>query len=127
MGLKQIRPAQVYKAVTRDMESNLLCRKPVTVPPWYEVMNSVPPAEHSVRTITPRHQVPNRKASKPNNLYRPQRIAYPEDALRKTFYKDHPWELARPRVLVESDGRDYQHYDWSKGLRQPGMPLNGEW
>lgn len=90
-------------------------------------MNSVPPAESLVRTVTPRHRMPNPKAKKPKKLYRPQAISYPEDALRTSFYKDHPWELARPRVVLELDGKDYQHCDWSKGLRQPGVPLTGEW
>lgn len=59
-------------------------------------------------------------------MYKPARIAYPEDQLRKEFYKDHPWELARPRIIMELDGQDYKYLDWSKGLRQRGMALSGE-
>lgn len=99
----------------------------VAEPPWFKIMSSVPPAESLVRTITPRHRVPNPKAKKPKKLYRPQSIRYPEDALRTNFYKDHPWELARPRVVLELDGKDHQHCDWSRGIRQPGVPLTGEW
>jgi small subunit ribosomal protein S23 len=29
-------------------------------------------------------------------------------------------------VIIETDGKDYQRIDWSKGLRQPGIPLSGE-
>lgn len=126
MGGRQIRPAGVYKAVSHELKHQLMPGYNVPVPPWFAVMNSVPPAETLVRTVTPRHRVPNPRAVKPKKLFRPQSIAYPEDALRTSFYKDHPWELARPRVVLELDGKDHQHCDWSKGLRQPGIPLTGE-
>lgn len=29
-------------------------------------------------------------------------------------------------MIIEMDGKDALRYDWSKGLRQPGMPLCGE-
>ncbi|KAH7270792.1 mitochondrial ribosomal protein S25-domain-containing protein, partial [Fusarium redolens] len=126
MGGRQIRPARVLQTVTEELNHNVLGSKSIPTPPWYNIMQSVPPAETLVRTVTPRHRAPNPKATKPKNMYRPQRISYTEDALRTTFYKDHPWELARPRVILESDGKDYQHCDWSKGLRQPNIPLSGE-
>jgi small subunit ribosomal protein S23 len=63
---------------------------------------------------------------RPGNLFKPGRIVYPEDKLRKEFYKDHPWELARPRMIMELDGKDWRYLDWSKGLRQRGMALSGE-
>jgi len=62
---------------------------------------------------------------KPSKMFKPQQIVYEEDSIRQDFYKDHPWELARPRILLETDGKDGQKCDWSK-LRQPGRPLNGE-
>ncbi|KAJ3331747.1 mitochondrial ribosomal small subunit component [Blyttiomyces sp. JEL0837] len=31
-------------------------------------------------------------------------ISYPEDELRELFFKEHPFELRRPRCLVEMDG-----------------------
>lgn len=131
MGGRQIRPAGVYRAVSEELKHQLMPGYSVPTPPWFAVMNSVPPSETLVRNVTPRHRVPNsnsNKASsaKPKRLFRPQTIAYPEDALRTSFYKDHPWELARPRVVLELDGKDHQHCDWSKGLRQPGVPLTGE-
>lgn len=127
MGGRQIRPARVFQAVSQELNQPMLSGHPVAQPPWFQAMSSIPPAESLVRTVTPRHRMPSSKAKKPKKLYRPQRISYPEDALRTTFYKDHPWELARPRVILESDGKDYQHCDWSKGLRQPGLALTGEW
>ncbi|KAF5231114.1 hypothetical protein FANTH_13539 [Fusarium anthophilum] len=127
MGGRQIRPARVLQTVTEELNHTILGGKSIPTPPWYNIMQSVPPAETLVRNVTPRLQGPKSKAKKPRNLYRPQQIKYIEDGLRTTFYQDHPWELARPRVILESDGKDYQHCDWSKGLRQPNIPLTGEW
>ncbi|KAM4060749.1 mitochondrial ribosomal protein [Hirsutella rhossiliensis] len=126
MGGRQIRPAGVYNATALQLQNAFLPGHRAVEPPWFRVMNSIPPAEPLVRTVTPRHRAPDRRATKPRNLYRPQNLSYLEDALRATFFKDHPWELARPRVILELDGKDYRHCDWSKGLRQPGMPLSGE-
>jgi len=58
-------------------------------------------------------------------MFQPQRITYPEDALRQEFFGDHPWELARPRLILENDGKDGQKYDWSK-MKQRGRKLDGE-
>ncbi|KAL4727206.1 mitochondrial ribosomal small subunit component [Fusarium chlamydosporum] len=126
MGGRQIRPARVFQTVAEELNHNVLGGKSIPTPPWYNIMQSVPPSETLVRNVTPRHNKPSRKATKPKNIFRPQRITYPEDHLRSTFYKDHPWELARPRVILESDGKDYQHCDWSRGLKQPNIPLTGE-
>ncbi|KAF9778800.1 hypothetical protein IL306_003177 [Fusarium sp. DS 682] len=126
MGGRQIRPARVLQTVTEELNHNILGNKSVPTPPWYNIMQSIPPAETLVRTIPPQHMLPNKKATKPKNIFRPQRIYFPEDRLRQIFYRDHPWELARPRVILELDGKDYQHCDWSKGLRQPNIPLTGE-
>ena len=48
-----------------------------------------------------------------------------EAHFRKKFFKEHPWELARPRILVEDDGANYLRLDWSK-MAQMGKPLDGE-
>ena len=127
MGGRQIRPATVWKTKSEELNAAILGGKKVQRPPWLEVLYKCPPSETLVRTVPPRHRAPKKNAVKPRNIYRPQPISYPEDRLRQIFFKDHPWELARPRVLVESDGKDYQFVDWSKGLRQPGIPLSGEW
>jgi small subunit ribosomal protein S23 len=73
------------------------------------------------------HQDSIRKSRtrKPSKMFRPQPIEYEEDRLRKEFYSDHPWELARPRVVLENDGKDGQRYDWSS-IQQRGKPLDGE-
>ncbi|RDA94684.1 hypothetical protein CP533_2456 [Ophiocordyceps camponoti-saundersi (nom. inval.)] len=123
---RHVRPARVYRAVTLEIRNNVLKDVEVQKPAWFDVMHSVPPAETLVRTISPRHAAFEPKTKRPRNLYRPQPIFYLEDKLRAVFYKDHPWELARPRVFAETDGKDYQRCDWSKGLRQPEMALSGE-
>jgi small subunit ribosomal protein S23 len=33
--------------------------------------------------------------------------------------------LARPRIVLENDGKDAQKCDWSR-IQQPGRPLTGE-
>lgn len=63
---------------------------------------------------------------KPSRLFAPMPITYEEDLLRQRFYRDHPWELARPRVLVETTGDSHASADWSRGLEQPNIPLSGE-
>ncbi|KAH6977273.1 mitochondrial ribosomal protein S25-domain-containing protein [Ilyonectria sp. MPI-CAGE-AT-0026] len=126
MGGRQIRPAKVYQTVKEELSHRVLGSSASNPPPWFNIMTSVPPAESLVRTLSPHRWATNPKAKKPKNLFRPQRIAYLEDSLRNTFYKDHPWELARPRIILELDGKDYQRCDWSKGLQQQGIPLTGE-
>jgi small subunit ribosomal protein S23 len=69
--------------------------------------------------------VHNPKLKKASKMFKPAKIVYPEDRIRKAFYKDHPWELARPRMVLEQDGKDGQKYDWSK-IEQRGRELNGE-
>ncbi|KAF9110028.1 mitochondrial ribosomal small subunit component [Mortierella sp. AM989] len=48
---------------------------------------------------------------------RPKIIVYPEDKLRRRFYEDHPWELRRPRCLIETSGNGTTR-DWSKLLQE---------
>lgn len=105
------------------LETNLILEEPA----WYRAVAANPPTTTLIRTFPVRHangRKPNPKR-KPANLYKPQQIVYKEDALRSQFFKHHPWELARPRVLVENDGRDQQRYDWSK-LQQRGKAVDGE-
>ncbi|KAI1117624.1 mitochondrial ribosomal protein S25 [Nemania sp. NC0429] len=125
-GQRQIRPARVYQAVTTLMNHQILKMSRVQKPVWYDVIESIPPSEMLTRPYPPQHQKHNPKTRRPSRLFQPQRLVYEEDALRRQFYRDHPWELARPRMVIEMDGRDAERYDWSRGLRQPGMPLCGE-
>jgi len=79
------------------------------------------------RTQPVQHRGPSPKSRirKPSKMFKPQLIEYEEDRLRREFYRDHPWELARPRIVLENDGKDAQRCDWSR-IQQPGRPLSGE-
>lgn len=64
---------------------------------------------------------------KKGSEYKPKEIVYPEDNMRTEFFGDHPWELARPRVMLEvGGGHDAKQWDWSTGIEQPGKQLDGE-
>nr|XP_023907970.1 37S ribosomal protein S25, mitochondrial-like [Quercus suber]POF16567.1 37s ribosomal protein s25, mitochondrial [Quercus suber] len=90
-------------------------------PPWYGVMGVIPPSERLVRPPMQRPQKPGKRASK---LFKPLHLNYEEDLLRWEYFNDHPWELARPRVVLEDDGRDAEKWDWSlpldHSLKRPG-------
>ncbi|KAI1807766.1 mitochondrial ribosomal protein [Daldinia bambusicola] len=125
-GQRQKLPGRVYQTVTTLLNHRIFPNIQVQEPVWYKVVESIPPSEMLTRPLPPQHKAPNPKARRPSRLFQPQELVYEEDELRRTFYKDHPWELARPRMIIEMDGKDAQRYDWSKGLIQPGMPLCGE-
>lgn len=121
------------------------------LPQWVDVLGDVPPTQVLVRNQPPQHQlVRQRVKSKPtedlkatkqevvfeiqekpvkskkgSRLFQPVKIKYEEDLLRKEFFRDHPWELARPRVLVETTGKDFEQHKWTQ-LQQPGKNLDGE-
>ncbi|KAF3924214.1 hypothetical protein ABW21_db0202383 [Orbilia brochopaga] len=130
------KPLQIYKETGQLLRLGILKKEP----PWYRVVASIPPSTILVRTapvsfesepssaeeIRPEETLSvTWKARKSKSFFRPERIQYAEDDLRKTFFADHPWELARPRILVEDSGSDSQRYDWSR-LQQPGRELDGE-
>jgi len=118
MGRYNLAPQRVHQAATRLLEAKRL----QAPPPWYDVIAAIPPSERLVRPALQRSHRPGKKASK---LFQPMEIKYPEDKLREEFFGDHPWELARPRIVLEDDGKDYQKYDWSQ-IQQPGKMLDGE-
>jgi len=121
MGRYNFRPQRVHQAVTQLLGTERL----QVAPPWHDIVGTVPPSQILVRTQPVQHHR-SPKTKKPSKLFQPQNITYPEDRLRKEFFSDHPWELARPRVVLENDGMDARLYDWSTGIRQPGQPLSGE-
>ncbi|KAL7624272.1 mitochondrial ribosomal small subunit component [Parahypoxylon ruwenzoriense] len=125
-GQRQIKPRRVYQTVTTLLKHRVWPTVRVQEPVWYKVFEKIPPSEILTRPLPPQHKLPNPKARRASRLFQPQHLVYEEDGLRATFYKDHPWELARPRMIIEMDGKDAQRYDWSTGLIQPGMPLCGE-
>ena len=119
MGRYDFRSQRAYDAV-RDLISSKRLPYP---PPWFNTIANVPPTTSQL-LVRPafRHKPKRKKASR---LFSPIEIKYPEDHLRNTFFAEHPWELARPRIVLESDGKDYQQENWEK-MTQPSKRLDGE-
>lgn len=124
---RSFRPQRVYQTAKINLSIPRNSNAPRAVPPvWLKVIERIPPAEILTRPKPIPHREPNPRQRHPRHIFKPQQITHPEDELRRNFFKDHPWELARPRVIVELDGKDARYVDWSKGLAQPGVPVTGE-
>ncbi|KAJ2159778.1 mitochondrial ribosomal small subunit component [Coemansia sp. RSA 552] len=54
---------------------------------------------------------------------RPPKIVFPEDRLRREFYKNHPFETYRPRILMEMTGKNERK--WSQ-LSDEAGEVTGE-
>ncbi|KAI9785715.1 MAG: mitochondrial ribosomal small subunit component [Geoglossum umbratile] len=127
MGRYDFRPLRVHQTATQLLQTNRIR----TPPPWYGVVATIPPTQAVVRTLPVEQHDRGSSASKakamkkPSKMFQPQKILHKEDALRRQFFGDHPWELARPRVVLENDGRDGQKWDWSR-ISQPDRILDGE-
>ena len=123
MGRYDFRPLRVHQAATQL----LAVQQHLNPPPWLDVIGTIPPSQTLVRTQPLRHSERERrlKTRKPSKMFQPMKLVYEEDALRKTFFSDHPWELARPRMVIENDGKDAEKDDWSK-MAQPHKKLSGE-
>ncbi|KAI8358907.1 mitochondrial ribosomal protein S25 [Mortierella sp. GBAus27b] len=126
-------PAKVHSYVTKLLKANLIKTPPV----WYTATTLAPPSPTFIRepeaaaeaeatsagansTSSSIHNVTRSSRSNKHlrsKTERPQKIVYPEDRLRRRFYEDHPWELRRPRCLVETNG-DGTHRDWSTLLQK---------
>lgn len=123
MGRYDFRPHRVHHTATQLLNTERITK----TPPWYDVVGTITPAQALVRTqpLPHQHRKAPPKTKKASKLFQPQKISYEEDTLRKEFFKDHPWELARPRMTIENDGKDYQKTDWRQ-IRQTEKSLSGE-
>ncbi|MCJ1466317.1 mitochondrial ribosomal small subunit component [Pseudocyphellaria aurata] len=117
------RPLRVHQNATRL----LAVQRNAHPPPWFEVIGTSPPSEMLVRTQPLQHQRRQRrsKTKKPSKMFQPTKLAYKDDELRKTFFTDHPWELARTRIVLENDGKDAEKDNWHQ-ITQPHRKLSGE-
>ncbi|EGD91383.1 hypothetical protein H112_01185 [Trichophyton rubrum D6] len=118
------------------------------LPCWIDIMETIPPSSVLVRNLPQQHPLtrermktlpgkteprtvietrPTRrtKSKKPSRMFQPVKMEFEEDQLRREFYRDHPWELARPRVVLESDGKDHMRYNW-ESLQQNRKRVDGE-
>lgn len=60
------------------------------------------------------------------SLLASEKLTFLEDDLRLLFYKQHPWELADPKILIENEANlGNANCDWSH-MRQYGKKLDGE-
>ena len=132
MGRYNLNPVRVHQRAAQFLELSKVKAdmglKAAKEQPWFATVGQIPPSEILTRPLPIQHQERaklKKGAKKPSKMFMPMRITYEEDSLRQNFYKDHPWELARPRMILEQDGKDGQKCDWSK-LQQPGRELNGE-
>lgn len=124
MGRHDLRPLRVHQTANQLLASERIS----SLPNWHSITGAIPPAQTLVRTqpLQNRERTRRRtKARKASRLFQPTSIGYEEDSLRQNFFGDHPWELARPRVILENDGKDYEKNDWSQ-ISQPGRGLSGE-
>jgi small subunit ribosomal protein S23 len=113
-------PSGLAKHVSNMLKGNLMKKKPV----WLPVVQAYPPGPSIIRSQNPEVNVSGQTDLEAATLAttkqsthrlrhsqkhlrtlppRPRAIVYPEDKLRRQFFKDHPFELSRPKVLVEND------------------------
>lgn len=119
-------------------------------PAWYNVVASIPPVTkftrepHKINPSTDKKvselKDPDLESVNRNGLYKtrfnalerkvankqiykPPKLVYLEDKIRTLFYKQHPWELARPKIVSENEIDT--NPDW-KNMLQLGQPLDGE-
>ncbi|KAF9427492.1 mitochondrial ribosomal small subunit component [Podila epigama] len=133
-------PAKIHSYVTKLLKANVMKTPPV----WYMATSLAPPSPTFLRERDPSkanpeaplpfettrngqssHNELSRSSRQQKHLRwkseRPKKIVYPEDKLRRRFYEDHPWELRRPRCLVETTGNGTQR-NW-KSLLQEGRSI----
>ncbi|RKP34507.1 mitochondrial ribosomal protein S25-domain-containing protein [Dimargaris cristalligena] len=92
------------------------------IPLWFPVLTKVPPASFFIRPDQkPRSVRHHHLKTKPP---KPPRIVFPEDQLRRRFFRDHPHELLRPKTMRETNANapgGGNRTDWSQ-LQDPRYP-----
>ncbi|EGV63765.1 mitochondrial ribosomal small subunit component [Yamadazyma tenuis] len=134
----QSQAATVLERTSAYLKSGLLKNKPV----WFDVVANHPPDRDLTRVPKtllnssyqdPMNRVKGNKTrlsdqelrTKNNKAHRIPKLKFVEDELRNLFYKRHPWEFSRPKVLIENEGNDNTQCDWSH-MVQFNKPLDGE-
>jgi len=148
MGRYNFTALQVRQKALRTLN----VRRDLKKPAWLDVVGEIPPAQALIRIQPQQHDLVRErvrtipgfkdassqtrveievvkkrptKSRKASRVFMPVQMRYEEDELRARFYRDHPWELARPRIVLENDGKDHEKFDWSK-MSQIGKKLDGE-
>lgn len=129
----------VLERTSHYLKAGILRKKPV----WLQAVANNPTSKNFLkepkslkleqsfkvgREILPKPTAPLYQTKSKNthkSLYKIPKLNYVEDELRELFYKQHPWELARPKILLENSGYDTKDQDWSR-LTQINTQLDGE-
>lgn len=121
---------------------------PIPEPAWYRVLLANPPTQQLLprpvrldeyikreekqklgdfdeKTGNWVTKVKAKHNSNSKHLYKIRKLEFFEDRIRQLFFKQHPWELARPKMVLEKDGREAIKYDWST-MDQPLKALDVE-
>ena len=149
----QDKATNVLQRAAHLLRAQRTSRDPVFEPTWFRVVANHPPTQnlarkpHNLEKFTDKTSKESAVQQEPRassghyitrqpprfngiytnsrHLYRPKKITYFEDEIRKLFFEHHPWELARPKLLVETDGKDSTRTNWST-LDQLSKKLDGE-
>lgn len=111
MGRYNLSAQKVHAHATQLLQLKRLSAAPA----WFDVVGNIPSSE----VLTRKPMQKGQKTRKASKLFRPLHLEHKEDKLRWEFFNDHPWELARPRIVLENDGRDIEKWDWSHPLCRP--------
>ena len=146
MGRINLTPLRVRQRALANLET----KRTNVRPQWLDVVGDIPPAQifirqqavkqprNEIRTrtvpfskqtqvlITPARRHQKKSYGSGKRLFQPAELQYEEDEIRERFFRDHPWELARPRVVLEREGQDIEAPDYSRVLGQQGKPVTGE-
>ncbi|KAI5965507.1 RSM25 [Candida theae] len=145
----QTEATNVLSRTSAYLKSGVLKQKPV----WFDIVAKYPPSHklvkkpyiHEADSTDPRNDLLKPKnqhlqkpqlfktrpassevANKNNQIHRIPKLTFLEDELRNYFYLQHPWELSRPKNLIENNGDEIsKKCDWSQML-QLHKPLDGE-
>lgn len=136
----QTKAVNVLERTSHYLQAGVLTKKPV----WFDVLGKYPPNKnflHEPKTPETAQTVQlakdvlksknaplytTRASQKPGKSpYKANKLRFVEDELRSLFFEQHPWELARPKILLENSGEDARTQDWSS-IRQMNTPLEGE-
>ncbi|KAH7106730.1 mitochondrial ribosomal protein S25-domain-containing protein [Auriculariales sp. MPI-PUGE-AT-0066] len=126
--------SQVHQSIGRLVQSKHIRREPA----WYQVVLDHPPPSLPPRAtparddfdVDERDKIPRTKPVRMGTpKVRPLPVYYLEDDIRRQFFRDHPFEAYRPRILSEKGTVDDEHpvrgLEWTR-LRQRGVEPSPE-
>ncbi|KAI5951240.1 RSM25 [Candida jiufengensis] len=141
--------ANVLARASAYLQSGVIKNKPI----WFDIVAKYPPTHNLIKksyiyqqdSKDPRNELikpkdhplnknqifktrPHKEESKNNNnkIHRIPKLTFLQDEIRNYFYLQHPWELSRPKNLIENNGDEILNKcDWSNML-QLYKPLDGE-